>query len=193
MTWLKNLLSHSSEKRLRPPPPGLMTRACMNMRAPPLPPPPKKSEIWGGTINPVNDTPKKTHEGGGESRLTFVEYPQCGEYNPISLLEEKRHPVAANQRHPVSAFRDGYISLLRQDILKIWLALRLVLVAEQRVLGCCRLGGEYIGSFSQTHTPAKADPEDTCIQYRKGIGKTTSPVKLGIRHGLATTGKPCQI
>lgn len=59
---------------------------------------------------------------GPRPRLTLVEYPQRRENNPISLLEKKRHPIAANQGHPVPALGHGHVSLLRQDVLKIRLA-----------------------------------------------------------------------
>lgn len=53
--------------------------------------------------------------------LTLVQYPQRGEDVTISLLEEERHSVAADQGHAVLALGDRHIALLREDVLEIGL------------------------------------------------------------------------
>lgn len=48
-----------------------------------------------------------------------MQYPQRGEDVTISLLEEKRHPVAAYQGHAVSALGDRHIAFLWEDVLQV--------------------------------------------------------------------------
>lgn len=50
-----------------------------------------------------------------------MQYSERGEYDPISLLEKKRHSVAANKGYSVTALSDRYVALFRQDIFKICL------------------------------------------------------------------------
>ena len=50
-----------------------------------------------------------------------MQYPQRGENVTISLLEEERHPVAADEGHTIPALGDRHVALLGEDVLQVGL------------------------------------------------------------------------